>query len=1190
MKTLNCRRWLICTAGLIGLLASTRLFGQSATGNISGTVQDATGALVPQAMVTVTNIATNVPLVVATNERGDFTAPFLPAGQYNVRVEKEGFQVGLVQNITINAAANVRTDVTLQVGTALQTVEVRAVALALQTEDAKTSTTVTNKLVDELPLVVSGNLRSPFDLAALTPQAKDVGGDQGFSLGGGQGAGYTVTLDGVSANNSRANLRSQVSVNSPSIEAIGEFTVDVNGFKAEYGHSSGGVMTFASKSGTNQIHGTAYEFLRNDILDANYFFSNRANIPRQVYRQSNFGLSGGGPIVIPKIVNGKNKSFFFGSYEGFRNRQGATAVSTTVPTPEMYRGDFSKWVNAAGQVIPIYDPTTQRTNADGTVTRQAFANSQIPQSLFDPLAVKALGVFQQSGPLQPNTGGTPGTAAYVTNNYLITQGSSVSPIDKFSVKGDHLFNDKDRISGFYLRSRYYVNPGPGGPPALPGNYSSYLSARLSSDLFRMTWDHMFRTTLFNHFYGGGNAFFQDNKALQDGKGWKDQFCLPNVPDCNRNLVILNFTSGYGGWGGSSTSGSENTIYSFNDDLTWIKGAHQIKAGGGYKVSHYNGFGHEWISGLARFGFTATGVAGNTNFATSGGNPFASFLLGRAEAGNISTPRFIGQQWRYAYGYLQDDWRVNSKLTVNLGLRYETNLPPRERTDQFSDFSPTTANPAAGNIPGALIFAGSGAGRAGSRTLVDGWFRGFGPFLGLAYTPAPKTVVRASYAITYAQVVTVTGTAHNVGFTQSLQLSDQTNGISPLFTLSGGFPDWQRPPFISPSFANGGVVSWWQGQEASRLPEIHNLSFSIQRQVTPTLVLEGSYNGQLGTHLQAGLLNYNQVDPKYLDTLGSSLLTASHSSPAAVAAGIRAPFPGFAQLWGSGATVAQALRPYPQYQVVDTFTGGGDHSGHSTYHAFMARLDKRFGNGLTWQASYVFSKLLTDTDSFWPQRNCPGSSSGCSQAADLYKRGLEKSIGAYDVPHNFKSAVVFELPVGKGKRFLSQGIAAAALGNWRVSAINFYSSGVPIAVSTTVVTPLFSGRQAPFITSYTGWQPSWKNGAFDPSADRFFVPYGADPFPRQGTGTPYQGIGNMTRFNPKVRYFPNFTENLSLAKTIPIRESLRMDFRAEAFNVFNRVRFGTGSTSLQAQTFGQLTSNGDILNLPRQLQFGLKVYF
>jgi hypothetical protein len=243
----------------------------------------------------------------------------------------------------------------------------------------------------------SAAMRSPFDLAALTPQAKDVGGDEGFMLGGGQAGGYTATLDGVSENTSRALQKSWLSTNAPSLEAIGEFPVDTNGFKAEYGHSAGGVMTYVTKSGTNQLHGNAYEFLRNTDLDANYFFSNQGGIARQVYKQSDFGVSGGGPIVIPKLVHGKNKSFFFAAYEGFRNRAGATATSTTIPTPEMWTGDFRNWVNAAGQQIPIYDPTSQTTSANGTVTRAPFPNNQIPQSMFDPLSAKALSVFSSNG-------------------------------------------------------------------------------------------------------------------------------------------------------------------------------------------------------------------------------------------------------------------------------------------------------------------------------------------------------------------------------------------------------------------------------------------------------------------------------------------------------------------------------------------------------------------------------------------------------------------------------------------------------------------------------------------------------------------------------------------------------------------------------------------------------------------------
>jgi hypothetical protein len=1031
--------------------------------------------------------------------------------------------------------------------------------------------------------VVSGALRSPFDLASITPESKNLGGDNGFILGGGQAASYGTTLDGVSTNTSRALSMSWVSSNAPSLEAITEFTVDTNGFKAEYGHAGGGVMTFSSKSGTNQVHGSAYEFIRNNAFDANRFFSNMAGIPIAIYKQSDFGGSFGGPIYIPKIHNGKDKSFFFFAYEGFRNRVGATASAQTVPTPEMYKGDFSKWVNAAGAQIPIYDPTTQVISSTGAVTRTPFANNQIPQALIAPEASKALGVFASGtgGQLAPNNGAAPGTLAYVTNNYLVTAGSQVNPINKWSIKGDHLFSAKDRISGYYGYDREKTVPGPAGPSTLPGNYTNYNDLTQYSDVFRMSWDHTFGPTKYNHFYAGGNNWRQNHNPPQEYVGnWKDKFCLPNVPDCNQNLVNFTFSNSYGGWGGQANNGSENTVYAFNDDFTWVKGAHTIKAGGMYQLTHYNGFGRQCISGCVGFNFTETGRGGDTNFATAGGSPFASLLLGYADSGQLDTVRFIGQQFPYFAGYIQDDWRVSHKLTMNLGVRWETQMPSTGLNDSWSDFSPTTPNPAANNIPGAVIFAGSGAGRVGSRTLADSYFKAFGPRFGFAYSMNDKTVIRGGAGISYGAITSVSGSTHNMGFTLTQTFSNSNNGITPTFTLAQGLPPWTAPPFVNPSVSNGANVSWNQGHEGTRPPEDMSVNLSIQHQLSSSMVLEASYNGVMGAHLQTGLLQYNQVNPAYIQKYGINVLTSNITSPAAIAAGVTSPFPGFAALWGSRATVAQALKAFPQYGNIDTASGGGDHSGHSTYHAGILKLERRLSTGLTMQTSYVFSKILTDSDSYWP----------ASFAADLYNRGLEKSIGAYDVTHNFKMSVVYDLPFGKGKSRLSHGVGAFALGGWRLSGIAGYSSGQPIGVGTSYSLPINNGRTPAYVTSYDGWRAPTQGGSFDPSKDLFFVPYGTGPFPLQGTGTALNGLGNETRYNPKVRYFPNYNENVSIAKTFPIKEKLRIDIRAEAFNVFNRVRFGTGSTQLQSTTFGKLTSNGDLLNTPRQMQLAAKLYF
>ncbi len=488
------------------------------------------------------------------------------------------------------------------------------------------------------------------------------------------------------------------------------------------------------------------------------------------------------------------------------------------------------------------------------------------------------------------------------------------------------------------------------------------------------------------------------------------------------------------------------------------------------------------------------------------------------------------------------------------------------------------------MPGAVLFAGNCNGCVGSRTLSNFWPWGFGPHVSFAYSKDSKTVIRGAYARSYGALVSVSGSTHNSGFTLTQTDSNQTNGITPTFTLDQGFPPYTAPPFINPAVSNGTNVAWFQGNETTKLPAYDNFNFSIQRQLGGSMFAELQYSGVMGEHLQTELLDYNQISPSYLTAFGTvaqsvTVLNSQVGSTVANNAGITAPYAGFK------GTVAQALRPFPQYNVIDTYAGQGDHSGHSTYHALIAKFQKRYSQGLTFQASYVFSKLLTDSDSAW----------GTAYAADLYNRKLEKSIGEYDVTHDFKFSAVYDLPVGKGKQFLTSGPAAWILGNWRVSSINLYASGIPVGVSTSNTLPIYapgdsgSTRVPAYITSYNGWRSSY-SGSFNPQVDSFFVPYGTGPFPVQGSGTALAGIGNATRFNPKVRLFPNLTENISITRVFPIHEQVRMEFRAEGFNVFNRVRFGTGSTQLQSQTFGVLTGSGSQINSPRNLQLALKLYF
>jgi hypothetical protein len=1165
---------------LILLSVAATLLAQSERGTITGTVRDATGAVVPGAKVTLTNTAMGTASTAPTSESGDYTVPGLAVGTYIVRVEKDGFRPASVTGLVLNASATVRADATLEVGTSRQAVEVSASALALATENAKTSVTIDNKLVDELPLVVGGALRSPFNLAALTPEAKNLGGDNGFILGGGQAAGYGTSLDGVSANTSRALSMSWVAVNAPSIEAVTEFTVDTNGFKAEFGQATGGIMSFASKSGTNAFHGTLYEFMRNEAFDANNFFNNKRGIGRQIYKQHDFGGSVGGPVWIPKLYNGKNKTFFFTSYEAFRNRDGAAGAVRTVPTEEMYNGDFRNWVNAAGVQIPIYDPTSQTTSAAGAVTRQVFPNNQVPRSLFDPTVVQALGVFRSGETPLPNTGARPGTVDYVTNNYLISKGTEVRPNTKLSVKGDHVFSERSRISGYWGYNRSSEVPGPNGPNDLPGLFVNYNDTTRNSDVFRGSWDFNFTPTLFNHFYGGGNNWKENHDppqaTVRSGISWKDKICLANTPNCDENLLNFNFSNGYSQWGGRANNGSENFIKMFADDMTWIKGKHTWKFGGQYQGQYYNGFGRQCVAGCVTFDFKNTGRPGDTNFATAGGSPVASMLLGHANNGSLDTVRYIGQQWPSFAGFIQDDWRVRPNLMINLGLRWETTLPPTGENDNWSDFAPDRPNPGAGGLPGALIYAGFGPGRENSRRLAGSYYKGFGPRFGLAYTLKQKTSIRMSYGLSYGNITTVTGSTHNLGFTLTNSFPDNSQGIQPSFLVRNGLPPWVAPPFVDPSFGNGRAMPWWQGSEATRPPAFQSMNFSIQHQLSPTMVAEVAYNGSLGSRLQAGLLAYNALHPDVLTRYGATLLNSRFDSPAAIAAGIRAPFANFGALWGAQATVRQALRPYPQFQNIDTGAGGGDHSGHSTYHSAMLRLEKRYSSGVQFQGSYVFSKILTDADSYWIG----------GAAMDHFNRRLEKSIGQFDVPHNIKMSGVYELPFGKGKAFMNTNpVTNFLLGGWRISGVFTASSGQPLALGTSNGLPLFAGTNRPIISTYDGWRPATAGNKFDPAVDRTIQP--ASFFPAQ----PANVMGNMTRYNPKFRSNPIYGNNVSFAKTFPIKEQIRLDFRAEMFNATNWARFNMGSLNLQSQTFGVLGNTaGDQGNSPRQVQFALKLYF
>jgi len=1147
----------------IALFTTLLALAQSDRGVLTGSIADSTGASIPEARAVATNIATNVEFASLSTGTGDFTIPALPAGTYRLRISRDGFKTAVRDGIALSAGGEVRLNIVLEVGSLTESVEVTSTIEQLQTANARSVSQVSNKLVDELPLVVAGGMRNAIDLAMITPEAKNATGtgvieDNSFSLGGGQVAAFGITLDGISANISRYSSVSLVAVNTPSLDAITEFTVETNGYKAEFGRAQGGTMTFTSKSGTNELHGTAYEFLRNDAFDARRFFE----AEKGSYKQHDFGFSVGGPVWIPKLYDGRNKTFFFLAGEWFRNRVGASSQFFSVPNAEMYQGDFRNWVDDAARRLPIYDPSTTRANPSGAgFVRDAFPNNTIPQARFSNFARAVLKEVGTVG--LPNNNAAPGTSAYVRNNYINTNGAVTEPWNKFSVKADHNIGLNDKVGFLFNRGLHNIEKGPQGFPGLPGILNATSFETYFGDVYRGTYTKVIRPHIVNSAFGGWNTLQSDKYNYNSTGGWKQRgVCLANAWDCDINFVQVQF-SDYAQWGGSAGDGAGNKIYSFGDDLTIIHGKHTFKTGYLYERLHYNGFGRQTISGQVRGDRRNTSVPGNNTLATGGGNGFASFLLGESFSGGTEDDRFVGQQFISHAMYFQDDWKVSQKLTLNLGVRYEFTPPPVEQKDKWSEFDPTRPNPGADGYLGALKFAGFGEGRENSRTITPGWYGGFSPRVGLAYGLNSKTVIRAAAARTFGIIKAVTGSAHFDGSVLIFRPTSTDNGVTSSFHLDQGLPPYQRPPSVNPAFSNGNTITWWNN-EAVRLPESYDWTFSMQRQVSKNTVFEATYNATVGSHLVAGLLNYNQIPFSALERYGTGVLQSNVTSAAAVAAGIRKPYPSFT------GNVAQALRPYPQYLNLDTRAGNGDKSGHSSYHAMVLRIDKRMSNSFTAQGSYVFSKLITDSDSY----NADNSS------ADHYNRGLEKSIGQYDQTHNLKMSYVWELPFGKNKRWLGTGMASRLLGDWRFSAIHMLQSGTPLELNNSAVYNTFNGRNPAHITTYEGWttnldNPNWLGG------DRFFQPktyFGPQPA---------NVLGTATRHNPKARTFPNFVHNVSLAKPFRITERLRVDLRAEAFNVFNTPRFDTGARNIDDPNFGLVRSQ---INEPRRMQFALKLYF
>jgi hypothetical protein len=910
-------------------------------------------------------------------------------------------------------------------------------------------------------------------------------------------------------------------------------------FSAEYGHVRTGLVSFSLKSGGNNYHGSLFENFRNQDLNARAFFS-----PTQLpYHQNNFGGTLSGPVRIPKLYNGKDRTFFMISSDNSYFRGADQIQAYTTPTAAFLHGDFSSLRTNTGATRLIYDPDTTAAAANGSVTRTPFPGNIIPQNRISPISAKVAAFYPP-----PNLPG---------NDANLTAPSGGVSLDSWylNFKIDHRFTEKHSISAMYNYTNIprltYSNPYV-GTPLLNG-----LAQTLITHEVRFSYDYVINPAVFNHFQFGLDRFIDPVRSYSYGGDWPNKLGISGVGG-DGTMPVFGFTSDSYPTAGSprwDNNAEENIM--LRNTTSILHGIHSIKFGFESRRQRVITRNERNQAGTFNFNFKETGL----NASSSTGNSFASFLLGYADSANISTPLNVSSYRPYYAMFVQDDLKLSPRLTLNLGLRWDLELPPFEQYDRASLFDLNTPNPGAGNLPGALIFAGKGPGRIGSSTFDDTYYRSFGPRAGIAYQLGRNTVVRTGYAILYSsnQLVNVFD-----GYSTTANFVSPDNGNTPAVLLANGMPtNFPKPPIIDPTFDNRNNVTTDMRKEVNREPMTQNFRFDVQRQLPGGYLLDTAYVWTHGTHLNAaGLRTLNQVPSSYL-SLGS-LLTANITSPAAAAAGIFAPYPGFT------GTVAQALRPYPQ---VLNITSLEDKLGSSVYNAFEVKLQKRFSSGFQYLVAYTNSKLLTSV------QDAPGSITS-SAIQDAANRRAERALSTFDTPQNFWVSLIYELPVGPGKAHWNRSeLAAKFIGGWSISTVLNYESGVPAAITDSNSLPIFNAGLRPNRVLGTAGRNDIGYSSFDPSTNRLFNP-GAFQVPAPFT------FGNAAPRLSDVRAYGIRKEDLSLRKNTRITERVRVEFNAQAFNIFNRPNWGRPIEDQTSSDFGKITTAGP----GRFLQLGAKLHF
>ena len=1131
---------------LLTLLLTAGLTGQDFRSTLQGTITDPTQATVAGATLTLKNIDTAVERGTTTDNEGFYIFQFLAPGNYQLSVKAAGFRTAIQKGLTLALTQTLREDVKLQLGDTAETVSVVANIGVVETDSTSLGTAIRQEIRDNLPL----KGRSSLFMFTLTPgvvnnrygedtRPNDTITNIFFSANGAPVAATDVFVDGA-ANTVNVNRGVNISQWVPSVDSIAEFKLEMGTLSAEYGRSGGSFTNIVIKSGTNALHGTAYEFFRNSALDANLFFARGQGRPLAAFGANTFGFSLGGPIWLPKLFDGRNRTFWFTSYEGAREGNGIDNI-LSVPTSKMRSGDFSEVAQA------IYDPFST-SSINGTPTRTPFAGNQIPQTRQDLVAQKIMPFWPQANRNAPNA-----TQPWVQNYGF--SGKWPRNYDMLVVKLDHRFATA-------WTTYFRINQGK-GLLVFPFDFNGIASQGrnvVNRPHIGLSWGN---TVLLNP-HTTLDIRMGYARGKEDNAPWSSGFDLASLGFPAQFTGLLQAkafpTIGITGFTGLANSPLISDIghtYFLQSNVSHQRGKHVLKVGADIRFLYGNFFRNTNPGGNFSFsnawsnGPSALTPAANTGF------PMASFLMGLG-GGSLDNNTGLSILNKYQGFFLQDDYRVSSKLTLNLGLRYEYETPRTERYDRATrGFDRNAISPlkAAGlNLMGGLLYANQGGLERG---IYNTDRNNFAPRLGFAYSLRPKTVVRGGYALHYIPVV---GSVDPVGFSTTTSVVTSQDGFTPKDRLSNPLPNG-----LAASTGNKQGLATLVGQNISfvdpgdRTPMLHTWNLNLQREVFSKSLLQVGYVGSRGINIttdpQTAIAeNINQVPTQYL-SLGRSLLDPVPNPFLGVI--------GVGQLAGPTVQRQQLLRPYPQFLNI---TRNLPTFGNTIYHSFQTKFEQRLWHGLSTIVSYTFSKNIGDLGPY--QNN--------------YDRRVERAVTSFDVPHRLTITTSYDVPVGKGRTFLGNVSKPMDLifGQWNLATFSTFQAGFPLSFGVNQNTLFLTGAggQRPNVTgdpnggisgSITGRLGAYFNtAAFSQPADFTF--------------------GNVGQRVPWLRSPGMNNVNLTLTKQFVISEKLKVNLRASSFNLANHPVFSAPNT-----TFGALGQFGRIsgqANLSRQTEAVLRIIF